>query len=482
MEGSTSGVRITRRDVVRAASTGAAVAVTGGGLGAVAGGGLAASPAVAATPTGPLARHHAAAVLHGWVDALYGSQRAARALPPSAARLYGIAMLAGYEAVVDGMPSRRSLGGRLNDLLPSPVTGAKHVHWGIAANIAIGDVAVAQSFDRQPDVVAALQAHGRSTHDALAAGHPAGVVADAVRHGQRVARWLNDWAGTDGYAATRGLAYTPPVGPGLWERTPPNRGAAIEPYWAQVRPMALRVQRHDGGQVVDPAAPPPPIPYSADPGSAMYDQAQQVLQAWAGLTDAQRETAMYWRDNPDGVSGLPAGHWLQIGSEVCIDLGQDLGEASRTLALLAIGTADAFTSCWIEKYRSNVLRPVTYIRANVPGYAEWLPYVNSPAFPEYTSGHSVSSAAAARVLTVLVGDRPFTDRRAEGKVVEDNDLRRWTLSARTFAGFQAAAQEAAVSRLYGGIHFPMAIEHGLTQGTRVADLVLQVADTRPGNR
>jgi hypothetical protein len=455
---SSSAAGWTRRAVLRSGGLAAGALLLGPAARAVA----APTPAATSVP---------ADVLHRWVEALYGSHRYAQAWPTLAARMYALGMLAGYEATVGADPSMRSLAGRLNGLGRGPTVRNGGVDWPIAANAAIRTVAVAQSFERSEQIRAALAAHGDAVHAELARGQKAHVVARAVEHGEAVGRWLSAWADGDGFRATRGLPYEPPVGPGLWRRTPPNNGAAIEPHWHRVRPFVLQVTRDASGYAVDPAAPPPPIPYDATPGSPFHQQAMAVHQRGASLTDADKLTAMYWRDNPDGVTGLPAGHWLQIADEVTIDAGLSLPRAARVLAVMAIGVADAFTSCWIEKYRSNVLRPVTYIQDHID--PAWASFVNSPAFPEYTSGHSTSSQSAATILTAFFGTRAFTDRRAGTRTIPGNGGTQYPLTPRTYASFQQAADEAAQSRLAGGIHYPMGIQHGLTQGARVAELVLQ---------
>ena len=423
----------------------------------------------ASTPAG--ADAHDPQVLHDWIGAIYRAQRDARALPPAAARAYALVMIAGYEAVVDGVPAGRSFGGQLTGL-PSRSFGAggASIHWPLAVNAAIGRVAVAAHADRAPAIQSALTEFEIETHQSLSAGLGAQLVARSVAHGHRVADWLVAWLQYDGYAETRHLPYTPPVGDGLWVPTPPNFGGAIEPYWHRVRPFALATTLGVDGYAIDPARPPAHLPFDTSEGSPFWLQAKSVYDVSKTVTTAQRETALYWRDNPDGVTGLPAGHWLQIAGSVTTDMGSGLGETARILALSAICTADGFTSCWIEKYRSNLLRPVTYIKAYID--PAWNSIVNSPAFPEYTSGHSVGSGAAAEALATLVGERSFTDYGAAGRVIEGV-----TLQPRTFQSFTGAADEAAVSRIYGGIHYPMGIENGVPQGRHVAKLVLAALRT-----
>jgi membrane-associated phospholipid phosphatase len=245
----------------------------------------------------------------------------------------------------------------------------------------------------------------------------------------------------------------------MWAPTPPNFGPAIEPYWGQMRPFVL--------PSADACFPTPHIPYDETPGSAFYQQAAHVREVNLALTDEQRFIAMFWRDNPL-TSGLPAGHWFMIASQLIDQLSLRLDDAAEMYARLGVSLADAFISCWHGKYIYNLLRPVAYIQRFIdPTWASW---VNTPQFPEYTSGHSVASRAAAVVLTDLFGDVSFSDTH------------RLTVppsaGTRHHASFHAAALEAATSRLYGGIHYPMGIEVGLEQGENVGQEVLRRLQTR----
>ncbi|WP_219416394.1 vanadium-dependent haloperoxidase [Pseudonocardia nigra] len=279
---------------------------------------------------------------------------------------------------------------------------------------------------------------------------PAGLIARSAEYGHRVGERILTWAAEDGYADTVGRAYQPRTGAAQWA---PEFGLeAVEPHWGIVRPFAL-----PAADAYQP--PPPPAPFSPHPGSAFFHQATRVYQAGLTLTDEQREIALFWSDNAR-LSGTPAGHWMLIARDLVNQRGWPLDRAAQLYALLAVALADAFTSCWHEKYRTNLLRPDTYIRAHIdPG---WRPWVATPVFPEYTSGHSVASRAAATVLTDLAGATAFTD----------NNHAPGPFAPRSFASFHAAAEEAAISRLYGGIHYPMSIEIGLSQGEQVARHVI----------
>ena len=177
------------------------------------------------------------------------------------------------------------------------------------------------------------------------------------------------------------------------------------------------------------------------------------------LTDEQRAIALFWADDL-GATATPPGHSISLTTQVLSQLAARLDIAAETYAKVGIAVADAFIRCWDTKYRYNLLRPVTYIQRLID--ADWLPLLVTPPFPEYTSGHSAQSGAAAEVLTDLFGpDFAFVDHTHDSR----------GLPARAFRSFFQAADEAAISRLYGGIHFRPAIERGLDQGRCVGRAV-----------
>jgi hypothetical protein len=163
--------------------------------------------------------------------------------------------------------------------------------------------------------------------------------------------------------------------------------------------------------------------------------------------------ALYWADDP-GKTPTPAGHWAWILTDLLRERKADLATAAERYARLGSAMSDAFVATWRVKYQINLLRPVTFIQLAFD--ANWVPpLMETPAFPEYPSGHSVQSGAAAAVLEAFYGrDTTFEDRT-------HNDRGR---GPKRFRSFRAAADEAALSRLYAGIHYRSAIEHGTTQG------------------
>jgi hypothetical protein len=250
--------------------------------------------------------------------------------------------------------------------------------------------------------------------------------------------------GHEGYLRNFPADYAPPAGPGLWVPTPPGYLRALQPYWGGNRTFL------PGPPVGDPG---PPVPYSTDPASGCFAEAHEVYTTVNELTDEQMAIARFWSDDP-GMTATPPGHSVSILSQVLRQEDASLAEAAEAYARLGIAVGDAFVACWRIKYRYNLLRPITYIRDVIePAWGNPLP-LTTPPFPEYTSGHSVQSAAAAAVMTAQFGDVAFVDHSHDAR----------GLPARSFASFNAAAAEAAISRLYGGIHFRAAIDRGLVQG------------------
>ena len=218
--------------------------------------------------------------------------------------------------------------------------------------------------------------------------------------------------------------------------------------------------------------PEPPVAYDADMNSPFGKLVQEVYQTGRNLTPAQRLIASYWDCNPFAINTAghmsigfkkisPGGHWINITSQVAAQAKLPFEQAVYIHSLVAMTLRDSFISCWDEKFRSNRIRPETVINRLID--VRWQPLLQTPPFPEYTSGHSVISTAAAEVLTYFLGDSfRFTDTTEEI----------FDLPSRTFVSFRQAAEEASVSRLYGGIHYRDAIENGQKQGRSIGQYVI----------
>jgi hypothetical protein len=371
--------------------------------------------------------------------------------PPIAARAFGYAGVALYEAIAPGSRQHRSLHGALPGLgqLPHPT----HLHWPAVANASLATTFRAL-FATSPDF-AAIGMHESSLADQFGRDATPDVLRRSSEHGTTVGEAIIDWSRADGSRRgdSRNLpaGHTPTTGPGMWVPTPPRYQQALLPHWGDNRCLAI----------TDAAAfaAGDHTPFSEDPSSAFFGEALEVYDAVNGLTAEHQAIAEFWADDP-GKTSTPPGHSIAVATQVLRFENASLMTAAETYAKVGLAVSDAFVACWNTKYRDNLLRPVTYIQRLIdPG---WLPPVNTPPFPEFTSGHSVQSAAAFTVLADLFGSAyAFDDHTHDER----------GLAPRHFESFAAAAEQAAVSRLYGGIHFRPAIEVGLEQGRSVGEAV-----------
>lgn len=366
--------------------------------------------------------------------------------PPVAGRLVGYTGLAAHEAVAAG-PDRSTWADRVAGLDPPPEPDGE-VHWPVVVSAAAAATAAPLLVSEgSADRLAAVVADERSR--AEAAGVDAAVLDRSEALGEAVAAGVLARSDADGYAEAGAAELTPNEDdPGAWVPTAPAFAPALEPAWGTLATLAV---------APDDCPLEPPAAFSTEPGSAFHDEALAVYEADAALTAEQEEIARFWNMEPN--TGTPAGHWARIATTVIAQDEVDLAEAAEVLGAAAVSMADAFVIGWKAKYDTDVVRPVTYIQEHVePG---WLPYLVTPPFPEYPSGHSFVSGAAAATLTALLGERSFS----EGSNHEGVE--------RSFSSFDEAATEAAESRLYGGAHYPMAVEAGNQLGTCIGRLAAE---------
>jgi len=287
----------------------------------------------------------------------------------------------------------------------------------------------------------------------------------SVTFAKTISRFIVQYAREDGYFHLSVLSrYNPLHDDGAWQPTPPEYMPAVQPHWKTIRNFFL-----------DSAAqfkPNPMVAFSKDSGSAFYKLAFDVYNKGKRLTKEQTLIANFWDCNPFAVQfqghmsiGLkkisPGGHWMGITGIVCKIKKLGFRNTMFMHTIVALSLHDAFVSCWDEKYRSNRIRPETAINRYID--EKWQPLIQTPPFPEYTSGHSVISTTAAMVLTHFFGDHfSFVDS-TETYI---------GLPTRHYISFVAASDEACISRFYGGIHFMDSIENGKEQGKRIASFII----------
>jgi len=297
-------------------------------------------------------------------------------------------------------------------------------------------------------------------------GIPESIYARSLDYGKQVSDHILAWADRDLYKETRTFPkYRISQDKDRWQPTPPDYMDGIEPHWHKIRPFVI-----DSAKQFVPL---PPTEFSTDTNSKFYKEATVVYDAIAHGTHEIIEVAKFWDCNPFVSQHLghvmiatkkitPGGHWIGITAQACRQVNADFERTIEAYTRVSIALADAFISCWDEKYRSNLVRPETYINKYID--PDWKPTLQTPPFPEHTSGHSVISAAAGEILTDLFGDNfSYTDS------VE----LKYGLPVRHFNSFEEAYNEAAISRLYGGIHYMPAIEYGVDQGKLVGAFIIE---------
>lgn len=381
--------------------------------------------------------------------------------PPVSSRIYMYAGIAGYEAAVPGDKGYKSLVGQLNgfDKIPSPEPGLEYC-FPLASTRAYLAVGKKLTFAQEMYV----EFDKKLEADYQKIGIPRDVYERSIAFGDSVAAAVLRYAGKDQYKQTRGFRFTVTNLPGTWTPTPPAYMDAVEPFWNKIRPATL-----------DSAAQyraPTPSKFDITKGSPYYKEVIDSYETVKNLTEEQRDIANFWDCNPFkmNITGhamfatkkmSPGGHWLGIVGQVSRQLKKNYMQTAEAFALTSIGIFDGFIACWDEKYRSIRIRPETIINASID--KTWIPILQTPPFPEYTSGHSTISASASQILTALYGD---------GVAFNDSTEIPYGLPPRKFTSFLQASDEASISRLYGGIHFRPALDEGAKQGKKVGQHIL----------
>lgn len=387
--------------------------------------------------------------------------------PPVASRIYVYANLAGYEAMVPGYPSYQSLGGKLKDFkAPMAPEPGKEYCFPLASTRAF--LKVARNLTFSASFFDDYEKEFYKKYEAM--GVPEEVIENSMTYGDSIAAHVMRYSTKDSYKQTRGIRFTVTNKPGTWVPTPPAYADACEPQWNKIRLFTLDT-------VTQFMAPRPPM-WSTDKNSEFWRETREVYEISNKLTEEQKRIAWFWDDNPFVMNVVghvmfankkmtPGGHWLAIHETVSKKTNASFEKSVEGYALSSIALLDAFVACWDEKYRSTKVRPETVINSDID--PKWQPFLQTPPFPEYTSGHSTISAAAAEVLSFVHGDSvAFTDstefKHGHGVM--------------SFTSFREAALMASISRVYGGIHYRSGCDEGNICGVKIGKHVLKVAQTR----
>jgi hypothetical protein len=389
--------------------------------------------------------------------------------PPVASRIYAYATIGGYEAARWKDAKNPSLAGKIKHFNSGPVpdTGVTY-NFELAATLTMLKIGKTLIFseDTLQHQIDKVRKYYKG------AGLADDIFDRSEAFSDSVVAHILRWAAKDNYKQTRSFPkYSIRKDPATWKPTPPGYMDGVEPSWNKIRPMLM-----------DSAAqfkPEHPTPYNVkNKNSAYYKEMLETYLAVKDGTQEQKDIANFWDCNPYklNVTGhvmhatkkiSPGGHWMNIAGLACKKSGADFVLTTKANMMVAIGLFEAFISCWDEKYRSITVRPETVINEFVD--QEWLPLLQTPPFPEYPSGHSVASGAASYILTNIFGDN-FA-------FIDDTETE-FGLEQRSFTSFNHAADEASVSRLYGGIHYMPAIKNGVSQGKKIGTLVVSTLDTK----
>lgn len=385
--------------------------------------------------------------------------------PPVASRVYVYPNIAAYEVIAQNSPEYKSLAGQLRGLTPIPQPESSEVNNALAAVIAHMDVSRRLIFSEEKVAIY------RDSLYALWESKNAKEFEEARAYGLQVAEHITQWMSGDNYNQTRTMPkFTVNTDdPSRWQPTPPAYMDGIEPHWNKIRPFVI----DSAGQF----KPSPPPPFSMQEDSDFYKEVMEVYDISKEITakgDTSEEIAIaqFWDCNPyvSVTRGhlmfatkkiTPGAHWIGIAKIASRTSESDFNKTVYTYTKTSIAIADAFISCWDEKYRSNLIRPETLINEHIDD--SWKPVLQTPPFPEYTSGHSVVSGAAATALTDIFGDNFAFD--------DDTEIS-YGLPVRSFQSFNEAADEAAISRMYGGIHYRTAVAIGVKQGRDLGQFVV----------
>lgn len=381
--------------------------------------------------------------------------------PPVASRLYVYAALASYEAIRYSSEGAGSIADKLNGFgqVPEPEVHRQY-NFTLAASKAFFNVV------RNVKVfsVDSLNRYEESLYKSYRTELKDSVFKNSIEFGNKVSEVILERAGKDGYFLSRGKPkYLGSNEPGKWRPTPPDYLDGVEWCWNTMLPMVM-----DSAAQYKPAKPPV---FSTDTNSLFYRSMDEVYKINLNLTEEQMEIARFWDDNPFVIehSGhmmfgnkkiTPGGHWIGITAIASKQSGADAVKTAKAYAVTAIALYDAFISCWDEKYRSSYIRPVTIINELLDD--TWMPYLQTPPFPEYTSGHSTISASAATVLTSIFG---------ENFAYQDTSDLRYIGMQRHFNSFNEAAAECSLSRVYGGIHYIFSVDTGAEIGKKLGEFI-----------
>ena len=379
--------------------------------------------------------------------------------PPVASRIYAYSNLAAFEVMASKSQKYKSLAGQLKGLEPV-LKPSKTINTEYTTLLAFMNIGEELTFSKD----STQKIMNNLTVLAQVHGMPEDVIKNSQEYAKLVSGQILAWSKKDQYAQTRSASkHTVNNDEGFWIPTPPAYFQAIEPHWMKIRTIAI--------DSANQFMPKPPTKFSKDKKSDFYKLANEVYEIGTNLSVEQKAIADFWDCNGFKLNVIghamfatkamtPGGHWMGITGIVSENKKADFHKTVYSYTGVSLAIMDAFIACWNTKFHYNLLRPETYINSYMDD--NWRPYLQTPPFAEYTSGHSIISNASAKVLTRIYG---------EHTAFRDSTERRWGWPDRSYNSVNEAAMEASMSRLYGGIHFREALETGMKEGDRIGEFV-----------
>jgi hypothetical protein len=381
--------------------------------------------------------------------------------PPVASRIYAYTALAAHEAIRHADSQEESIVAKLKIFpeMPQPDKSKKY-NYTLAASKAFYDVMRQMTFSK--DTITKFE---EQTYAPYKAALETEVYDSSVAFGEAIAKKIMQRAAADNYKQTRMMEkFYGSKENGKWRPTSPDYLDAVEPYWMKLNPFLL-----DSCSQFDPG---PPPAFGKKISSEFFKMNKEVFDTGKNLTQEQKNIARFWDDNPFVMEHVghvlmatkkqtPGGHWMGIATIACRQGKAGVVKSARTYALTAVALFEAFMSVFDTKYRYVYIRPITAVNDLIDD--KWEPFLQTPAFPEYTSGHSTITGSAATVLTFLYGNNfAFTD----------TSNRRYINMERKFSSFIQASDECSISRFYGGIHYRISVDRGAEVGKKIGRFIV----------
>jgi hypothetical protein len=392
-------------------------------------------------------------VLTDWMDLHCKLVRQVKGVPHVGySRHFAYAAIAAYESIVAGESKYVSLAGQLSQLSGLPSAPGKKFSKELSLNACYASM-LRKLYFSCTTCIPVIDSMELAINKRFAEKGNA-IAETSKEYGKAVASAIFAWAEQDGSVTSK--VYQVSTDESLW--TPALGTQAAVPFWSENRSFTKDLLSL--GVFKQPV-------FSADTSSGFYKMVNEVYVVSRNLTPEQRATALYWDDSPNGKYISAFGHWTSLLSGVIKDQKLSLIESAEAYAGMTISMHEACILAWKGKYQAHTVRPAFYIQKYIS--KDWTPLIATPPHPEFPAAHATLSGAAAEAISSLF-KKEFT--------ITDKTYTDIGMAERKFPSVKAAAQEAGISRLYGGIHYRYSIEQGLIIGQQAADYVSKMISFR----